>query len=92
MTQPRYTVPLTVYIRNGHMVDREEGGERFVIGEADIQGTTASMTLLNDVPSEILDAIQSSFDVPYFTIAFGPKNATLGFTPEEVAVVCRDPS
>lgn len=69
---PKQTVPLTVYVRNGHLVDRDEGGERFVIGTADVQGTTVSMTLNDFIDDKVRDALASGPDGSEFNIGFIP--------------------
>lgn len=70
---PTQTVPLTVYVLNGHLVDRDEGGERFVIGSATVQGSKCEMTLNDDVPVIVRDAIAGGPDHSEFSIGFLPN-------------------
>ena len=50
------TVPLTVWIKDGHLVNPGQG-ERVVIGEADVDGTTVSMTLMDIIPDAVMDSL-----------------------------------
>jgi len=50
------TVPLTIYLKDGHMVNPGEG-ERIVIGEADVDGTMVNMTLMDIIPDAVMDSL-----------------------------------
>ena len=79
MTEPLKTVPLTVYLRNGHLVDPEEGGEKVVIGVADVVGGSAYLTLNSEIPVEVRDAVFGERATSYFSIGLGPVGESVGF-------------
>lgn len=67
------TVPLTVYLKDGHMVDPgTEGAERHVIGEADVDGTMVNMTLMDRVPDAVMDTLIGMDSGAKFSIGFHP--------------------
>jgi len=65
------TVPLTVYLKDGHMVDPgTEGAECHVIGKADIDGIVVSMTLMDRVPEAVMDSLIGMNSGAKFSIGF----------------------
>jgi len=50
------TVPLTVNIKDGHLVNPGEG-ERIVIGEATVDGTQVDLVLMDRIPDAVMDSL-----------------------------------
>lgn len=69
------TVPLTVYLKNGHLVNPDEGGEKHVIGKAEVKGTEVTMMLNDELPEGVMDAVAGTY---------GPVPMSLGFEPPVV--------
>ena len=63
-------VPLTVWIKDGHLVNPREG-ERIVIGEAIIKGTQVEMILMDIIPDSVMDSLIGDSGAK-FSIGFDP--------------------
>jgi hypothetical protein len=59
-----------VWLKDGKMVNPGEG-ERYVIGEADVDGTMANLTLMDHIPDAVMDELVGN-NGGKFSIGFGP--------------------
>lgn len=76
------TVPLTVYLKDGHLVDPNTGGEKHVIGKATIRGTEVLMMLNDELPEGVMDAVAGTY---------GPVPMSLGFEPPVKLAIPKEP-
>lgn len=59
------SVPLVVYIKDGRIVNADEGGEKIVIGDAYVKGSQVEMILHDRLPGEVMDSLVGDVGVSF---------------------------
>jgi len=80
------TVPLTVWVKDGHLVNPGLG-ERHVIGEADVDGTMIFVRLGDRIPDAVMDSLVGT-DGAKFSIGFDPNIETYPVERHSCSTYC----
>ena len=81
--EPSKTVPVAIYLKDGHMVESDEGGVRYEVGTATVTGAKVSMTLADQIPDAVMDVLVGSNEGAKFSLAFAtPQDISFPVPPQ----------